>query len=36
LVPLHEFEALLASPELRFSKAAIIDRGVFLKVQLVK
>jgi ubiquinone/menaquinone biosynthesis C-methylase UbiE len=35
-VPLHEFEALLASPELRFSKAAIIDRGVFLKVQLVK
>jgi ubiquinone/menaquinone biosynthesis C-methylase UbiE len=35
-VPLHEFETLLASPELRFSKAAIIDRGVFLKVQLVK
>jgi ubiquinone/menaquinone biosynthesis C-methylase UbiE len=35
-VPLHEFEALLASPELRFANAAIIDRGVFLKLQLVK
>jgi ubiquinone/menaquinone biosynthesis C-methylase UbiE len=35
-VPLHEFEALLASPELRFARASIIDRGIFLKLQLVK
>ena len=35
-VTLHELETLLASPELRFTKATIIDRGVFLKLQLVK
>lgn len=36
LVPLRELEALLASPELRFARATVSDRGVFLKVQLVK
>jgi ubiquinone/menaquinone biosynthesis C-methylase UbiE len=35
-VTLHELEALLASPELLFSKATISDRGVFMKLQLVK
>jgi ubiquinone/menaquinone biosynthesis C-methylase UbiE len=35
-VPLRELETLLASPELHFSKASIVDRGIFLKLQLVK
>lgn len=35
-VPLHELEALIASPQLRFSRTSISDRGVFLKLQLVK
>jgi ubiquinone/menaquinone biosynthesis C-methylase UbiE len=35
-VTLRELETLLASPELRFASTTIIDRGVFLKVLLVK
>jgi ubiquinone/menaquinone biosynthesis C-methylase UbiE len=35
-VPRHELETLIISPELRFSKASINDRGVFLQLQLVK
>ena len=35
-VPRRELETLRASPEIRFSKATVIDRGVFLKLQLVK
>ena len=35
-VTLRELETLLASPELRFASTNIVDRGVFLKVQLVR
>jgi ubiquinone/menaquinone biosynthesis C-methylase UbiE len=35
-VTLRELETLIASPQLRFARAKVIDRGVFLKLQLVK
>jgi ubiquinone/menaquinone biosynthesis C-methylase UbiE len=35
-VTLRELEMLRATPELRFSRTTIVDRGVFLKVPLVK